>query len=244
MVLGEFMAMSEIYRHNPSFVPQPLARGTYDSLDGVHFLLCEFRDMDSSKLPDLERFPALVADMHRTITSRDGRFGFGCTTYHGNVPIEHGWSDSWEEYFIRTTRVLIDMEQEARGRNAEILDLAGPLFEEVVPRLLRPLETGSKPIRPSLIHGDLWNGNTATDKKTSEPIIFDAAGFYAHNEYELAVWRQPWNEIGAPYRARYCRHFPPAEPADEFDDRGELYSVRVNLLDSILYKDDENYRHT
>lgn len=179
MVYGEFIAMTRMHRASPMLVPKPLACGTYETIPDVHFFLCEFRDMDN-KLPDIERFPAAVAKMHRNAASPDGRYGFDCTTYHGNVPIEHGWSDSWEAYFARTTRVLFDMEQEVRGTNEEIIRLSEPFFDKVVPRLLRPLD--QQPIKPTLVHGDLWHGNAAMDKETSRPIIYDAAGFYAHNE--------------------------------------------------------------
>ena len=64
--------------------------------------------------------------------------------------------------------------------------MATPFFDKVVPRLLRPLETGGRSIRPSLIHGDLWHGNAETDAETGEPVIFDAASFYAHNECKSA----------------------------------------------------------
>lgn len=59
---------------------------------------------------------------------------------------------------------------------------------------------------------------------------------------ELAVWRQPWNEIKEPYRTKYCEAFPPSSPEEDFEDRGTLYAIRVNILDSILYKDDKSYR--
>lgn len=60
--------------------------------------------------------------------------------------------------------------------------MIAPFFEKVILRLLRPLETGGRSIRPTLIHGDLWHGNAETDAETGQPIIFDAASFYAHNE--------------------------------------------------------------
>lgn len=120
--------------------------------------------------------------MHRAGTSPDGRFGADAPTFHGEVPVEHGWSDTWEAYFARTTRALLSQEQEVRGPSAEIRRLEGPFFDEVIPRLLRPLETEGRSIRPALLHGDLWRGNASTDKETGLPIIFDAASFYAHNE--------------------------------------------------------------
>ncbi|CAH0049822.1 unnamed protein product [Clonostachys solani] len=241
MVSGEFSSMSRIYSASPDLVPRPIAWGTYCSTPDVHFFLCEFREM-KEELPGLDSFPARMADLHRNATSENGKFGNDVKTFHGNTPIEHGWSDTWEEYFTRTTRVLLEMEQKVQGPNQEILDLSGPFFGKVIPRLLRPLETGGRSIRPALIHGDLWHGNAAVDASSGEPIIYDAASFYAHNEYELAVWRQPWNNIGAPYRLEYCKHFPPSPPEENFDHRGELYATRVNILDSILYNKDDHYR--
>ncbi|KAJ5674160.1 hypothetical protein N7462_009599 [Penicillium macrosclerotiorum] len=241
MMSGEFTSMSAIYSVTPHLVPRPIAWGSYSTLQDVHFFLCEFRNM-TDELPDIDTFPVQMAELHRNGKSPDGKFGFYVTTYHGNTPIDHGWSDSWEEYFTRTTRVLLQMEQEVQGPNEEILELSKPFLEMVVPRLLRPLETDGRSIQPALIHGDLWHGNATMDGDNDTPVIFDAACFYAHNEYELGVWRQPWNKIKKPYRTKYYLHFPRSQPVEDFDDRNALYATRVNILDSILYKGDDSYR--
>ncbi|KAK7750908.1 hypothetical protein SLS62_007171 [Diatrype stigma] len=248
LLSSEYHCMGKLHAAapDPYLVPRPIAWGSYSSIPDVHFFLSEFRPMTGG-LPDLGIFPAKIAAMHRgTSTSKcppdSGRFGFDATTFHGEIPIEHGWSDTWEEYFARTTRALLRLEQEARGPSEEVRQLTEPFFEKVVPRLLRPLHTGGRSIRPSLIHGDLWHGNASTDRDTGMPVIFDAASFYAHNEYELAVWRQPWNEINKPYRERYHEHFPKSPPEADYDDRGLLYATRVNILDSILYRKDPSYR--
>lgn len=44
-------------------------------------------------------------------------------------------------------------------------------------------------VRPSIIHGDLWSGNSGTDHDTGEPIIFDPSSSYSHNEAELGIMR-------------------------------------------------------
>ncbi|KAI1264596.1 Fructosamine kinase-domain-containing protein [Xylariaceae sp. FL1019] len=241
MMSSEFLCMTRIHNIMSDFVPAPLAWGTYSTIPDVHFLLCDFRSM-TDDLPDLETFPAKMADLHRAGVSPNGKFGFDVTTFHGNTPIEHGWSDTWEEYFTRTTRTLFELEQESQGPSEEIRALMVPFFEKVIPRLLRPLETGGRSIQPSLIHGDLWHGNASMDSNTDMPVIFDAASFYAHNEYELGVWRQPWNKIGKDYRVRYHECFPKSQPEGDYDDRNALYALRVNILDSILYKEDSSYR--
>lgn len=177
----ELKSMYTIHAVLPDLVPRPIACGSYAHMADVHFFLSEFRNMTDG-LPDIESFPKRVAKLHESTTSPNGMFGFDITTYHGNVPIQHGWSKTWEEYFVRTTRVLFDLEQKAQGHNQEILDMVPAYLEKVVPRLLRPLQTGGRAIKPSLIHGDLWHGNASMDDDTNQPIIFDAACFYAHNE--------------------------------------------------------------
>lgn len=180
-MLGEFTSMSAIYSATPDLVPRPIAWGTYASIPDVHFFLCDFHDM-TGELPDIDVFPAKIADMHRTGTSPNGKYGFPVTTHHGNTPLDHGWADTWEEYFTTRTKKLLLLEQEAQGPNEELLALAGPFFDKVVPRLLRPLETGGRTIKPCLIHGSLWYGNATMDAETNLPIIFDAGSYYAHNE--------------------------------------------------------------
>ncbi|KAI1644309.1 Fructosamine kinase-domain-containing protein [Daldinia loculata] len=257
MTQSEFRCMSRMRRVAPDLVPEPLASGSFSSVPDVHFLLCEFRRMTGT-VPVPEALAAKIAELHRCSGGGSGgKFGSDVPTFHGNVRVDHGWSGSWEEYFARTTKVLFGLEQEAQGPNEEIKAMIAPFFDKVVPRLLRPLETGGRSIQPCLIHGDLWHGNAETDAETGLPVIFDAASFYAHNECEmradeLGVWRQPWNKIGEAYRAEYHKYMPKSQPEEDCDDRNALYAVdtnnidrgsRVNILDSILYKDDPSYRH-
>jgi protein-ribulosamine 3-kinase len=241
MISGEFTSMSLIYEAKPDLVPKPIAWGTYATIPNVHFFLSNFHDM-TDELPDLHTFPAMIAELHRNGTSPNGKFGFPTTTYHGNTPIDHGWSNTWEEYFKRTTSVLLKLEQESQGPNKELLDLVDPFLNKVVPRLLRPLETGGRSIKPCLIHGGLWHGNATMDGDSELPIIFDAASCYAHNECrylwlymikhipdtrtaDLGVWRATWNKIGKPYITRYHKNFPISPPEEDHDDRNALYAT-------------------
>ena len=77
---------------------------------------------------------------------------------------------------------MFQLEEKSQGPSAELEELHIPLYEMVIPCLLRPLETGGRLIEPVLVHGDLWYGNAATDLGTGVPIVFDACCFYAHNE--------------------------------------------------------------
>lgn len=83
---------------------------------------------------------------------------------------------------------MLAMEEEARGPSEELQELSKDLLGKVIPRLLRPLETQGRTIKPSLLHGDLWIGNVATNKATGQPVIFDSSAYYGHHECEFCLF--------------------------------------------------------
>lgn len=50
---------------------------------------------------------------------------------------------------------MLDLDLKAAGPS-ELQDLAPGMFEKVIPRLLRPMETNGRSMKPSLVHGELW----------------------------------------------------------------------------------------
>lgn len=184
MVSGEFESMTAIHSLMPDFAPKPIAWGTYETIPETHFFLCEFKEM-SGELPDPQKFTARLAALHGTSRSPNGKFGFHVATCAGNLSQYCGWEDSWEVFFTKSLRQALAHELAAHGPDSEFDQLLPVLFDKVIPRLLRPLETKGRSVKPSLVHGDLWYGNTGTDADTGMPLIFDACCTYAHNECEL-----------------------------------------------------------
>lgn len=122
--------------------------------------------------------------MHQAsiLKSPEGKYGFHVSTYQGNMPQNNAWCDTWEEYYVRGLKNFIKQEEAVHGQSVELDELLVPFFDKVVPRLLRPLETDDRKIKPCLLHGDIWYGNIATNADTNEPIMFDPAAFWVHNE--------------------------------------------------------------
>lgn len=181
MVRGEFESMNAIYKVVPEFVPKPIGWGTYQTIPDTHFFLCEFREM-TDEMPDPNIFAASLSALHQKSESPTGMFGFDVTTYAGNLPQMVAWEKSWETFFAKSMRHALDLEIGARGYDKEFDVLVPALFDKVIPRLLRPLESEGRTIKPSLVHGDLWYANCGIDVSTSKPLVFDACCFYAHNE--------------------------------------------------------------
>ena len=84
-------------------------------------------------------------------------------------------------------KLALELELEAKGPDPDFKTLLPVLFDKVIPRLLRPLESEGRCIKPTLVHGDLWYANSGIDVNTNQPLIFDACGFYAHNECKLEL---------------------------------------------------------
>lgn len=181
MVHGEFESMKAIHAVSPEFVPKPIAWGSYKTLPDTHFFLCEFREM-MEDMPDPHKFTSRLADLHQNSISPNKKFGFHITTYSGNLPQMVEWEDSWEKFFAKSMRWALDLEIKAKGHDPELDKLVPLLFDKIIPRLLRPLESDGRSVKPSLVHGDLWYANSGIDVDTNASLIFDGCCFYAHNE--------------------------------------------------------------
>ncbi|KAL4968577.1 Fructosamine kinase-domain-containing protein [Aspergillus stella-maris] len=242
MMHGEYHSMTALHSALSELVPKPIAWGTYNDDPDTHFFLCHFHTM-TDDIPDIADFPGMVAQLHKNGVSPNGKFGFPVTTYQGRLAQATKECDTWEESFSSGMEQFFKAEEEAQGPDEEMTELRRGIMETVIPRLLRPLETGGRKVIPRLIHGDLWDGNTSVDAATGLPIIFDACSSYAHHEYELAPWRPRRHKIGKPYVTEYLKHFPMSEPAADFDDRNSLYCVRFNLCSSALYPGNLRFRN-
>ncbi|PGH02301.1 hypothetical protein GX51_04742 [Blastomyces parvus] len=130
---------------------------------------------------------------------------------------------------------MFAVDLETNGTWPEFERLCDLTLSKVIPRLLDPLQSDGRNIKPCLVHGDCWDENTATDMETGEPFIFDAGSFYGHNEYDIGNWRAPRHRLSKEaYIRHYKDNFPPAEPKEDWDGRNLLYSLRFNIGTAIL----------
>jgi protein-ribulosamine 3-kinase len=181
MVSGEFVSMTAIHKTIPDSTPAPVAWGTYASNPNIHFFLCHFVDM-IDEVPEIQAFVARVAELHTRGVSPNGKYGFPVPTYMGQMPQYTAWTDSWEAFFTVSMERLMLVIEETQGPDPEMKELLEKIVAKVIPRLLRPLETGGRQIVPRLIHGDLYSGNVSVHVGTGAPILYDATCLYAHNE--------------------------------------------------------------
>jgi protein-ribulosamine 3-kinase len=127
------------------------------------------------------------------------------------------WDDSWSLVYQKQLGYMVKQDEEQNGPWPEFKVLCEITIENVIPRLLEALQSDGRSIKPCLVHGDLWDENTATDMRTGEPFIFDPGSMYAHNEYETGNWRAVRHRLSnKSYVRNYKRHFPASEPGECF----------------------------
>lgn len=122
---------------------------------------------------------------------------------------------------------MYEFEKRTHGEDEELDGLFDALCNTVIPRLLRPLETGGRSIDPCLIHSDLWPGNCRPDGDTRKIMIFDSCAFWGHNEADLGPWRAPRYRLGGPYLTQYQKVMGKSEPHADWDHRIALYALWV-----------------
>ena len=229
MLNGEWESSKDIHKLMPEFIPVPFGFGKYKAANlPTYFYLSEFIDMDVESAPDPEEFCAKLAAMHRDSKSPNGKFGYHVQTCDGKMAHTVDWEANWADFFRNLFVGVCILDLKTNGSWPELERAAAQIADKVIPRLLGVLQADGRQIKPAIIHGDLWEGNMGINMETGESILFDAGSYFAHNEMELGHWRCEFSSVfrAKIYTRHYLRNYPAAEPADEFDDRNRLYSLK------------------
>ena len=227
MMLGTFASEKVFYEYAPLNIPKPIAWGNYKSNEDMWFYLAEYHDM-VDKVPDPQQFVCIIAKIHQESMGKSptGNFGFDVPTHLANIPIDNDWEETWEKFFTKAMKRMLELEELSYGRaDEEFEELKRKLLTRVIPRLLRPLESGGRKVIPCLIHSDLWPGNCMPDADTDEIMIFDSCTYWGHNESDLGSWRAPRYRMGKPFLREYKKRVGMSYPREDWDDRNVLYAM-------------------
>jgi protein-ribulosamine 3-kinase len=173
--------------------------------DGTRWLALEWLDLvppGAAAWTDLGR---QLAALH-SITA--DCFGLDHDNFIGATPQTNRWAGTWLEFYQeRRLRPQIRLAR-SRGHDlpeGEILAAAGRILADHVPAA-------------SLLHGDLWSGNTRalTD---STAVVFDPACYFGDAETDLAMLEL----FGGPLPDSFLRGYGPSVPGRE--RRRPLYDL-------------------
>ncbi|KAI1407511.1 Fructosamine kinase-domain-containing protein [Hypoxylon sp. FL1857] len=231
---AEYDGQVALATYIPDNIVAPVAWGFLEHDPSRSFFLtrfCHFIEYSPSNREVL----AIVKKLHLSSVSPTGKFGFHVTTFYGPPPMINDWTDNWEEYFTRQFRANLVYAQQERGEDPELQNLSEEFIKKIIPRLLRPLQTGGRKIKPTLCHGDLWDGNIQIDVETKQPIMFDSCCFYGHNEMDLQCMGDPRYALGMDFIDLYKNEIGASEPKQDFYDRHTLYAIRNNICTAGMW---------
>lgn len=198
MLGGEYESSKMIHSIMPDFIPKPFGFGRFKvQRPATYFYLSEFIDMDVATAPDPEEFMSRLAELHKKSRSPTGQFGFSVATYDGNIPHTVQWEDTWVDFFRNLLLGACAIDIANNEPWPEFERATRQMADVVVPRLLGSLRQsgGLEPIKPCLIHGDLWEGNRGIAMETGDSVVYDASSYFAHNEMEFGNWRSELCEM-------------------------------------------------
>ncbi len=145
--------------------------------DARSVLVLEHIDMQPLAGNASSRLGAVLAGMHAIVSDCHG---FDRDNYIGATPQRNEPSRDWPAFF-RERRLRPQLAVAVGAGYAAALETRGARLIECVDALL----DGHAP-SPSLLHGDLWGGNAASDAEGT-PVLFDPAAYHGDRETDIAM---------------------------------------------------------
>ncbi|MDA9692419.1 fructosamine kinase family protein [Prochlorococcus sp. AH-736-N03] len=158
--------------HENLIIPEVIA---FKNFKNVEILLMEWIDMQNFDQKNLGKG---LGEMHLNSTESNPKFfGYPIEGFIGLTEQKKGWENNWIDCFLNL-RIIPQLSI----LKSNFLD--NETIEKVKEKIRSEL-INHKPIN-TLIHGDLWSGNSGIDKN-GRGVIFDPASWWADNEVDIAM---------------------------------------------------------
>jgi fructosamine-3-kinase len=174
MFVAEFLGLQELAASKTVRVPTPIVQGQTESHS---FLVLEYLNLGRASPTSERLLGQQLARLHQQVQPY---FGWHCDNTIGSTLQSNQRNNDWLSFW-REQRLGFQLKLAAKNGYSGRLQALGERLAEKLPLLF----TGYQPT-PSLLHGDLWAGNAATDTQ-GNPVIFDPACYYGDRETDLAM---------------------------------------------------------
>ncbi len=201
--------------HSSAFrIPEVIHQGNFDTWS---YIVMEYIDAKGRTI-DQGEFGEKLAKLH---LKSNASFGLESDNYIGSLPQinkqEPTWTDFYASCRLNTLlRLAFDKHLLDRSTMHSFESLYGKI-QDIVP---------DEP--PSLIHGDLWQGNLLCDEHAG-PVLIDPAVYYGHREMDLAML-QLFGRISEDALNSYNQLYPLEKNWIYRVDFHQLYPLMVHLI--------------
>ncbi|WP_136486383.1 fructosamine kinase family protein [Vibrio sp. H11] len=154
------------------------------------------------------QFGQQLARLHQWGDQKE--YGFDVDNFIGNIVQPNQWTKKWNHFFAEQ-RIGWQL-QLLREKGIELVNI-----EEFVDLVTQRL--ASHHPRPSLLHGDLWNGNVANS--AFGPVCFDPSCYWGDRECDLAM-----TELFGGFHNDFYRGYYSVMPQDAgYEQRRDIYNL-------------------
>jgi protein-ribulosamine 3-kinase len=228
MFTAESTGLTELADTKTVRTPSPIVHGKSPE---QAFLVLEYIEFGTSSKTSECLLGQQLAQLHQ---QPQPYYGWHTDNTIGSTPQINAQSKDWPEFY-RTQRLQYQLNMAAAKGYAGQLQATGAQLCENVNRFF----SGYRP-QPSLLHGDLWGGNSATDK-AGNPVIYDPACYYGDREADLAM-----TELFGGFSRDFYAAYQETYPLDQgYTTRKTLYNLyhilnHLNLFGSGYLRQAEN----
>lgn len=198
--------LSELRRSDTVFVPEVVLLGCCKD---ASFLILNYFPTKSLETTDASfQFGQQLARLHQWGEQKE--FGFDSDNYIGATLQPNPWMKKWHRFFseqrIGWQLQLLSEKGIKFGDNEKIIESVADILKHHRPT-------------PSLLHGDLWNGNVANS--AFGPLCFDPACYWGDKECDIAM-TELFGGFSASFYEGYAslQTLPP-----EYQDRKQAYNL-------------------
>ena len=200
-------------------VPVPLLCGVANQ---TAFMLLPFHRLTEGSNEQWFQFGCELACLHQC--QEQAMYGWDEDNFLGMTVQPNRWHKHWPQFFAeqRIGWQLSLLEEKDRLDETWNID-------EIVDVVMRQLHGHQPP--PSLLHGDLWRGNTGFTEEG--PLLFDPSCYFGDREADLAM-----TELFGPFPAPFYQGYQsvwPLEPG--YVERRDIYNLYHRLNHLNLFGD-------
>lgn len=187
------------------------------ALTNYSYLLLEFITSSQQSNLFMQDFGYALAQIHKINAVQ---YGLDHDNYMGALPQHNLFHDDWVSFFIEErldNQVRLAINNKRLGKEHIVT------FQH----LYAQLNHFFPPEKPSLLHGDLWNGNVLVSEKGNACLI-DPAVYFGHREVDLAM-SILFGGFTNDFYASYQDAFPMETGWRERMDVYNLYPLLIHL---------------
>lgn len=186
---------------------------SYGNFQDTAYLLLEYKSEGKQHPKFWKYFAEDLAALHKTTNKY---FGFSSSNYIGSLPQYNEKSTSADQFYInQRLKPQLKMALD-NGFSFENLEVVFKNISEEIPDE-----------KPSLIHGDLWNGNYLVNQE-GKPCLIDPAVCFAPREMDLAMM-QLFGGFPEKVFVQYAEIFPLQPGFKKRVHLWQLYYLLVHL---------------